>query len=108
MAAPHEIHGTGNDTSPVRAQALPRACHDKLDAGGDPVALPASSFAEPFSFLAVYRPRARSIRIYPIGVEPPFDVPVDLSEAQAHALCAELRRALDAPAVAEQLQNGAR
>lgn len=72
------------------------------DDGSAPIDLSSAAF----SFLAVYRPRSRSVRIYPIGVEPPFDAPVDLSEAQAHGLMAKLRLALDAPALAAQLLDG--
>lgn len=107
MAGGTEIHGAGNDNSPVLAQALSGPHRDALDAGGD-ASSPASLLCEPFSFLAVYRPTSRAVRIYPIGVQPPFDAPMDLTEAQAHGLMAELRRALDAPALAEDLQRDTR
>lgn len=99
MAGADDIHGAENDTSPF----LMPAHHDTLDAGGD--ALPASLSA-PFSFLAVYKPISRQVRIYPIGLDAPFDGPIDLNEAAAHSLLAELRAALGAPELASQLLGG--
>lgn len=56
-----------------------------------------------FSFLAVYRPTSQQVRIYPIGLDAPFDGPIDLSEAAAHSLMAELRTALHTQDLAAQL-----
>lgn len=103
----------GPETSMAGERQLPPSPvrHGQPAAGEGPAPVTGLSSAA-FSFLAVYRPRSQAIRIYPIGPNsdcaPPFDAPVDLSEAQAHALCAELRRALDAPGLAEQLVRGGR
>ena len=103
MAGGDAYHGAGDDTSPI---LLPER-HGSLGAGDVP-ASPASLSDQPFSFLAIYRPQARGVRIYPIGTDLPFEGPIDLSEAQAHALMAELRRAIDVPVHAAELVRGAR
>lgn len=104
MAGAHEIHGARDDTSPA---PMPEH-HGRLGAGDDGGPSPASLSLQPLSFLAIYRPQARGVRIYPIGADLPFDGPIDLSEAQAHALMAELRRAIDVPVHAAELVRSER
>lgn len=108
MAGADAIHGARDDTSP----ALLPEHHGSLGAGDAPASSasfsPPSPADQPLSFLAIYRPQARGVRIYPIGADLPFDGPIDLSEAQAQALMAELRRAIDVPACAAELVRGER
>lgn len=107
MAGADAIHGARDDTSP----ALLPVHHGSLGAGdvsASSASLSPSLADQPLSFLAIYRPQARGVRIYPIGTDLPFEGPIDLSEAQAHALMAELRRAIDVPAHAADLVRGER